>query len=80
VDINIHFPDLPDFKGIKAHVEKHKVAYSVGAGIVIAGITCYIMRRNLRPMWGRVEAMPNVGLTNTSSHSFMFRSPHDGVI
>jgi len=31
---------------IKAHIKKHRVAYAFGAGIVVAGITCAIMRRN----------------------------------
>jgi hypothetical protein len=31
---------------IKEHIKKHRVAYAFGAGIVVAGITCAIMRRN----------------------------------
>lgn len=34
----------PIFDPIKAHIERHKVAYSFGSGVVIAGITCVIMR------------------------------------
>lgn len=34
----------PIFDPIRAHVKQHKVAYSVGAGVAIAGITCVIMR------------------------------------
>jgi hypothetical protein len=32
------------FEGIVNHVKQHKVAYSFGAGVAIAGITCLIMR------------------------------------
>lgn len=32
------------FKNVKSHFERHKVAYSLGAGVAIAGITCLIMR------------------------------------
>lgn len=31
---------------IKAHMGRHKIAYSVGVVVVIAGITCVIMRRS----------------------------------
>jgi len=46
VDINIHFPDFDKFRnGIKAHIQEHKVAYSVGTTLVIAGISYALMRR-----------------------------------
>jgi hypothetical protein len=32
------------FKNVKNHFERHKVAYSLGAGVAVAGITCLIMR------------------------------------
>jgi hypothetical protein len=32
------------FEGITNHVKRHKVAYSFGAGIAVAGFTCLIMR------------------------------------
>ena len=35
---------------IIAHIKRHKVAYSFGAGVVVAGITCVIVR-------GRIEAL-----------------------
>jgi hypothetical protein len=36
---------LPNFTtGIKEHISRHKVAYSFGSGIVVAGITFCIMR------------------------------------
>jgi hypothetical protein len=34
------------FDGISNHVKQHKVAYSLGAGIAIAGCTCLIMKRS----------------------------------
>ena len=42
-------PSQPSFERIKNHIKKHKVAYSIGAAVVIAGITYAIMR-------GRIEA------------------------
>lgn len=30
--------------GITDHIKRHKVAYSFGAGIAVAGVTCFIMR------------------------------------
>ena len=38
------------FEGIVNHVKRHKVAYSLGAGIAVAGITCLIVR-------GRIETL-----------------------
>jgi hypothetical protein len=38
------------FEGVVNHVKRHKVAYSLGAGIAIAGFTCLIMK-------GRIEAL-----------------------
>jgi hypothetical protein len=38
------------FEGIVNHVKRHKVAYSLGAGIAVAGFTCLIMK-------GRIEAL-----------------------
>jgi hypothetical protein len=38
----ISFNELSD--KITAHVERHKVAYSFGAGIFVAGIISYMMR------------------------------------
>jgi hypothetical protein len=32
------------FKNVRSHFERHKIAYSFGAGLAIAGITCLIMR------------------------------------
>lgn len=33
---------LPDFtSGIKTHIERHKSAYLIGAGVAIAGVTWY---------------------------------------
>ena len=40
--VEIKFP--PVFDPIKAHIGRHKVAYSFGTGVAIAGITCVIMR------------------------------------
>jgi hypothetical protein len=56
------------FDGISNHVKQHKVAYSLGAGIAIAGLTCLIMRSKPRPMWGGMEPMPNAGFANIASH------------
>ncbi|HEY1247418.1 MAG TPA: hypothetical protein VGE97_00380, partial [Nitrososphaera sp.] len=41
LDININIPNVEE---VKAHVKKHQVAYSFGAGAVVAGFTCLIMR------------------------------------
>jgi hypothetical protein len=38
------------FKNVRSHFERHKVAYSFGAGLAIAGITCAIMK-------GRIVAL-----------------------
>jgi hypothetical protein len=35
------------FDKIKAHVGRHKTVYFLGAGITVAGITCFIMRGRL---------------------------------
>jgi hypothetical protein len=40
--LEINFDKI--FEKIKTHVERHKVAYSFGAGILFAGFTAHIMR------------------------------------
>lgn len=41
LDINVRVPNVDQ---LKAHVGRHKVAYSFGAGVAVAGITCLIVR------------------------------------
>jgi hypothetical protein len=43
VEHRINFDDA--FQGIKAHVKRHKVAYTVGGVVVIAGVCFYAGRR-----------------------------------
>jgi hypothetical protein len=49
------------FEGITNHVKRHKVAYSFGAGVAIAGITCVIMRGVYSQHIGRSIGMPAQG-------------------
>ena len=60
------------FDGLTNHVKRYKVAYSLGAGIAVAGITCLIMRSNI--------ARGAMGGANTrgefaNTASLIFRSP-----
>lgn len=57
------------FDGIKAHVGRHKVAYSVGTIVVIAGITCVIMRSYVAQGATSISDAQG-GLTNTASFNF----------
>jgi hypothetical protein len=60
------------FKNVKSHFERHKVAYSLGAGVAVAGITCLIMRGT------GVRGAPGVSGVRgapTNIASFIFRSP-----
>lgn len=57
------------FDEIKAHVARHKTAYSVGAVVVIAGITYAIMRSTIA-QGGMGVANAQGGFANTASFSF----------
>lgn len=72
VNLNVHFDDV--FKSLKDHVKRHKVDYSFGAGIAVAGIACYIMRSTIA-LGGMDESDALGGSTNIASHSFLFHSP-----
>jgi hypothetical protein len=56
------------FDGISNHVKQYKVAYSLGAGIAIAGLTCVIMRSKPCPLGGGMEPLPVRGVANIASH------------
>lgn len=57
---------------IRGHFERHRFAYGVGAGVVIAGITYFIMRGTIAH-GGMGEGLNAPGgLTNTAS--FIFRN------
>jgi hypothetical protein len=56
------------FEGIASHVKRHKVAYSFGAGIAIAGITCLIIGKNVK---SSLDTGAN-GSEMTTLHSFFF--------
>lgn len=38
------FKDGAKYQEISAHLEKNKTTYTLGAGVVLAGITCVVMR------------------------------------
>jgi hypothetical protein len=59
------------FNKVKAHIGRHQVAYSMGTVVVIAGITCFIMRRNIA-QGGMSGADAQGGSANTAS--FIFRN------
>ena len=41
LDLNLN---LPDAEKVRAHIERNKNRYYAGSIVVVAGITCYIMR------------------------------------
>lgn len=53
-------------EGIKAHIQKRKIAYSFGTGVVIAGITIYIMRSIALQRGANVGILQR-GVTNIAS-------------
>jgi hypothetical protein len=75
--VEIKLPPVLD--PIKAHVRRHKIVYSFGAGVIIAGFTYRIMRSKPRPLWGGVEPKPYVDSANTASFSFLFKSPQKNI-
>jgi len=59
---------IVSWEGVKAHVKRHQVAYSVGAVIVVAGITYYIVRSSIAQRGIREGLNAQRGLTNTASY------------
>ena len=61
---------------VKGHIGRHKVAYSLGAGVAIAGITCFIMKGNVK---SSLDAGAN-GSEMTTLRSFFFSlyAPNSG--
>jgi hypothetical protein len=52
---------------VKMHIKRHKVAYSFGAGVVIAGITYTIVRSNIAR--GAMDGVTGRGpVANIASH------------
>jgi hypothetical protein len=73
------------FEGITNHVKRHKVAYSFGAGVAVAGLTCLIMRgvysQHIRGAVG-VPAQGAVGVLGVSDvniHPLSFFSKQNVV-
>lgn len=65
------------FDGIKAHVGRHKVAYSVGTIVVIAGITCVIMKERCVVLH---KGANGPSLATTRSFSFNLFSNKSGNV
>jgi hypothetical protein len=60
---------------VKQHIKDHKVVYScVATGVVSAGITCIIMRSNIRQGW-MDEGIGQGSMTNIASRSLSYKSP-----
>jgi hypothetical protein len=61
------------FDGVTDHVKRHKVAYSFGAGVAVAGITFLIMRSTGLRGGPGISGLRG-GPTNTASINFSNRS------
>jgi hypothetical protein len=57
------------FEGIANHVKRHKVTYSFGAGVAVAGITCLIMRGVYSHHIGGTVGTPAQGTVGTLGKS-----------
>jgi predicted transcriptional regulator len=69
------------FKNVRSHFERHKVAYSFGAGLAIAGITCAIMKGRIVALaYGGANGLETADTLVTNRPFFSFWSGQKAVV